>query len=153
MTIPTVTRASSIAGAAQPPPTRFVIAATLIAALVMLGFGVWALALPQSFGEFIDFAPYNEHLIHDAGAFQVGIGITLLLALRWRDSLTVSLAGFAIGGGLHAVNHYVDLYLGGHEGDVWGLGALALLAAVALIARLRSLRRSGPELALQNRPT
>jgi hypothetical protein len=115
-------------------------AATLIAGVAMLGFGVWALAWPQSFADFIDFAPYNEHLIHDAGAFQGGIGVTLLLALRWRDSLTVSLAGFAVGGGAHAVNHFVDLHLGGHGYDGWGLGALTLLAAVALVARLRSLR-------------
>jgi len=116
-------------------------AATLIAAVAMFGFGVWALAWPLSFAELIDFA-YNEHLIHDAGSFQVGIGATLSLALRWRDSLAVSLAGFAVGGGLHAINHFVDLHLGGHEYDVWGLGALALLSVLALVARLRSLPSS-----------
>jgi hypothetical protein len=139
----TITRADSIAGPALRAPTLIVVAATLITGLAMFGFGVWALAWPQSFADFIDFAPYNEHLIHDAGAFQVGIGVTLLLALRWRDSLTVSLAGFAVGSGMHAVNHFVDLHLGGHGYDSWGLGVLALLAAVALVARVRSLRSSG----------
>jgi hypothetical protein len=143
MSSPTIRRAGSNAGPALRFPSLFVMAATFIAALVMSGFGVWALALPQSFAEFIDFAPYNEHLLHDAGAFQVGIGVTLFLALRWRDSLTVSLAGFVVGSGFHAANHFVDLHLGGHEYDFWGLGALTLLAAAALVARVRSLRGSG----------
>ena len=124
--------------------TRIVSAATLIAGLTMLAFGVWALGFPHAFAAFIDFAPYNEHLLHDAGAFQVGIGATLLLALRWRDSLAVSLAGFVIAAGLHAVNHLVDRHLGGHGGDPLGLGALAVLGAMALALRLRRLRPTAP---------
>lgn len=58
----------------------------------MLAAGVYALAAPQSFAEFANF-PDNVHFVHDAGAFQLGIGITLLLALAWSDGLAVALAG------------------------------------------------------------
>jgi hypothetical protein len=131
-------------GASAPPTrvTRFVAAATMLAGLAVSGFGVWALASPLTFAELIDFAPYNEHLLHDVGSFQIGIGATLLLALRWRDSLAVSLAGFVVGGSLHAISHLADLHLGGHVSDVLGLGGLALLCALALAMRLRHLRAS-----------
>jgi hypothetical protein len=35
--------------------------------------------------------PYNEHLIHDAGAFQLGIGVAVLAALWWPDGLVAAL--------------------------------------------------------------
>jgi hypothetical protein len=118
---------------------RFIAAATLLAGLSMLGFGVWALASPQSFADLIDFPPYNVHLLHDVGAFQIGIGATLLIALRWQDSLAVALAGFVVGSGLHAISHLADLHLGGHgEVEVLGLGAVAVLGAIALAGRLWS---------------
>jgi hypothetical protein len=58
-----------------------VAAATLICAASMLLLGVWAFLAPASFSQFIDYPPYNRHLIHDAGAFQLGIGTAVLLAL------------------------------------------------------------------------
>jgi len=45
------------------------------------------------------------------------------------------LAGFLVANTTHAVNHAVDLDLGGHSGDRWGLAALSLLTAVALVVR------------------
>jgi hypothetical protein len=29
------------------------------------------------------YPPFNEHLLHDIGAFNLGLGATLLLALAW----------------------------------------------------------------------
>jgi hypothetical protein len=52
----------------------FVRLVVLICAVSMLGIGLWALVAPMSFAGWISFPPYNEHLIHDAGAFQIGIG-------------------------------------------------------------------------------
>jgi hypothetical protein len=46
------------------------------------------------FDAFIDFPPYNEHLLHDVGAFQIGIGVSVLLALMWSDSIGVALVAF-----------------------------------------------------------
>src|SRR4029450_12767039 len=47
--------------------------------------------------------------------------------------------GFLVANTTHAVNHAVDLDLGGHPWDAWGLAAGSLLTVVALIVRLRQL--------------
>jgi len=94
---------------------------------------------PRSFARFVAF-PYHEHFLHDLGAFQVGIGVTLLLALAWRDAPTVALAGFLVANTLHAVSHAVDLGLGGRASDPWAIGVLSLLAAAALVVRVRQRR-------------
>jgi hypothetical protein len=109
-----------------------VVAATLICAASMLGLGLWAFLDPPSFAGFIDFAPYNRHLLHDAGAFQVGLGAAVLAALVWSDALTVALTGFAVASGLHTLSHAVDRSLGGHDSDVPSLGLLTVVALLAL---------------------
>jgi PPOX class probable F420-dependent enzyme len=116
----------------------FVIAVTLLAGAFMLAAGVWSLAAPGSFAAAVDF-PYAEHFLHDLGAFQIGIGATLLLAVAWSDGLALALAGFLVANTIHAVNHAVDLHLGGHASDPWLLGATSLLVAAALALRLREL--------------
>ena len=103
----------------------------------MVAVGVWALLAPGSFSEWIDFPPYHEHLLHDAGAFQIGIGVSVLAALFWSDALVVALLGFVAAGGIHTVNHWVDLRLGGHNYDAWLIGSSTLLAAVALAMQIR----------------
>ena len=103
------------------PRQAIVTTAAAICGLSMLGLGLWAFLDPPSFSGFIDFAPYNQHLIHDAGAFQVGIGAAVLAALWWSDALTVALTGFAVASGLHTLFHAIDRSLG-------------LLTVVALIA-------------------
>jgi hypothetical protein len=120
----------------------FVTSVVLVCAGSMLGVGLWALVGPRSFAGWISFPPYNEHLIHDAGAFQIGIGAALLLSLLSSDALIVALGGFLVGGTLHAFNHAVDSHLGGHASDPWWLAAQVLLAAAALGVHLRSRSRS-----------
>lgn len=107
----------------------------------VLSVGLWALIAPGSFASWISFPPYNEHLIHDAGAFQIGIGAALLLSLLSSDALVVALGGFLVGGTLHVFNHAVDSHLGGHAGDPWLLAAQVLLAALALGVHLRGRSR------------
>lgn len=104
----------------------------------MLVLGLWALLASASFSGWIDFPPYNEHLLHDVGAFQIGVGVSVLAAQVWSDAVAVTLLGFLVAGSLHAVNHGIDLRLGGHPLDRWLLGALALFALVALVIHLRS---------------
>jgi hypothetical protein len=113
------------------------VTATLVCAASMLGLGAWAFFAPESFARFIDYAPYNRHLLHDAGAFQLGIGVSVLLALFWADSLVVALTGFAVASGLHTVSHAIDRQLGGHDSDVPALGLLTLVALVAIYDRVR----------------
>jgi len=114
-----------------------VVVATLLCSASMLGLGLWAFLDPPSFSGFVDFAPYNQHLIHDAGAFQLGIGVAVLLALVWSDGLLVALTGFAVASGLHTISHAIDRHLGGHDSDVPSLGLLTLVALVAIAARIR----------------
>ncbi|MEU3269806.1 PPOX class F420-dependent oxidoreductase [Saccharomonospora sp. NPDC006951] len=110
----------------------------VVAGLVLLAGGFWALFAPASFADFVGF-PAHTHFSHDLGAFQLGIGITLMLATIWGDALAVALAGFAVGGTVHLINHIVDLDEGG---SVWQLVLLALLSAATmagLALRLRAL--------------
>jgi PPOX class probable F420-dependent enzyme len=125
-------------GPGPEPGRRFVLAVTLLAGLSMVVPGVWALLWPSSFADAVGF-PRHTHFVHDAGAFQLGIGVTLLLAVAWRDGLALALAGLLVANTLHTVNHAVDLNLGGHAWDSWGLAVLSLLTGTALIVRLRQL--------------
>jgi hypothetical protein len=105
----------------------------LVCAASMLVFGVWAFAAPRSFADIVDFAPYNRHLTHDVGAFQVGIGVSLLVALLQWDGLRVALTGFITASALHTVSHFEDRNIGGHASDVAVLAVLTV-AAVAVAA-------------------
>ena len=107
---------------------------------VLLVFGLWALLLPTSFAALIDFPPYNEHLLHDLGAFQIGIGVSLCLAAVWSDATSVVLIGFLTAGTIHVINHSLDHELGGHAADSWGLALLVAVAAAGLIVHLRQAR-------------
>ncbi len=122
-----------------------VVAVTTLVGIFLLALGVWALTFPSSFYDQIAlFSPYNRHLIHDAGAFQVGLGATLLLALRWRDALFVSLTGVGVGAAIHALVHAIDHDLGGRRSDPYALGLLAAALIIAALLRWRSVRMEGP---------
>jgi hypothetical protein len=116
----------------------FVSVIVALSGVWMLAVGLWALLAPRSFAAWIDFPPYSEHLLHDVGAFQIGIAVSLLAALVWTDAKAVALLGFVSAGAIHTVNHGIDLDLGGHTADVWLIGASTVLAAAALVVRIRS---------------
>ena len=108
----------------------------LLAGLFFLGFGLWAFFDPASFFERIaTYRPYNKHFLHDAGAFQIGIGAALLLALRWKDALAVALGGASAGGIMHAISHFIDRDLGGRDTDPWFLSFVAAATVIGLVAR------------------
>jgi PPOX class probable F420-dependent enzyme len=117
----------------------YVLVVTALAGLFTLAVGFWSLLAPGSFADFIDFPPENRHLLHDVGAFQLGLGATLLLATAWGDGLAVALAGFFVGNTAHTVNHATDLDLGGRDLDWVLLGVLSMLIGAALVLRLRQL--------------
>ncbi|SIN35224.1 PPOX class F420-dependent oxidoreductase [Micromonospora cremea] len=98
--------------------------------------GVWALLSPASFSTWADFPPHR-HFVHDIGAFQLGIGVTLLLATIWADALTVALAGYAVGGTAHTVVHVVDRDLGGATGQTLAIAGAVVVAGVAFAYRWR----------------
>jgi uncharacterized protein YjeT (DUF2065 family) len=81
-------------------------------------------------------APLPDRLLHDVGAFQIGIGVSVLLSLMWSDSIGVALVGFIVAGAIHSINHALDRHLGGHPLDQWELAGLVLVALGALIVHL-----------------
>jgi uncharacterized membrane protein len=118
--------------------TRSVRALVVLGAVAFLVPGIWSFGWPRSFHETVaPFDPFNLHLFHDVGAFQIGIGVALMAALVWQDAVAVALAGATAGGAVHAVSHVVDRELGGRATDPYLLSLLALLLAAGLVLRLR----------------
>lgn len=117
---------------------RFIAAVTTLVGLATATIGVWALFGPRSFADFAGFG-FHEHFLHDIGAFQLGLGVTLLLAVLWSDALATAMAGFFVANTAHTVNHVVDLDLGGSAWQAWVLGAVSVLIGVAFVLRLRQL--------------
>jgi hypothetical protein len=136
-----------IAAESEAPNSRrsggsyFVDVVPVVVAVQFLVFGVWAFGWPHSFYLTIArFPPFSQHLVHDAGAFQLGLGTTMLLGLVWKhDAVFAVLAGGSVATVTHAVSHITDRHLGGRDGDPWQLSVLAvlLLIATALRARLQ----------------
>jgi hypothetical protein len=112
-----------------------------IAAVVLVGTGLWAMLSPESFYAAIaTFPPFNRHFIHDIGAFQLGLAASLVLALIISDAFLVALGGNAVAAIAHFVSHVIDRELGGQPNDplTIGLFALVLLALTAWRARTLS---------------
>ena len=106
-------------------------AAVTIGGLFMLVLGIWAFFAPASFADLVAF-PYNRHLLHDVGAFQIGIGTTMLLALMWKDGVMVVLAGYVVGSGFHLLSHIIDRHIGGHSYDALVLGVMVSLGLAGM---------------------
>jgi len=122
--------------------TRFVTAVLVLGGLFFLLPGIWAFVAPHSFYDQVaPFPAYNRHFLHDIGAFQIGIGVALLLASRWDDARFVTLAGAASGAAVHLVSHIVDHNLGGQDSDVFVFGLIAVLLATGATVRWRTLGR------------
>ena len=113
-------------------------AVAIIGGVGFVALGLWAMVAPRSFFDALaTFEPYNRHFLQDIGAFQIGLGAVLLLAvLPGRvDGLALALLGVGIGATFHFISHIVGRDLGGSpETDipVFGVIALLLLAAGAL---------------------
>jgi len=119
-----------------------------VGAAVFLVFGLWAFADPESFFEEVaTFEPYNQHFIQDIGAFQIGLGAVLLLAVLvpGQDALAVGLLGTGAGSAVHVVSHIIGNDLGGRpESDIPIFIALTLVLLVPGALRWRAAgRRSG----------
>jgi uncharacterized membrane protein len=123
--------------------SAFVLA--IVLGCLWLALGVWALAQPESFYSTIaPFVPYNRHLVHDLGAFQIGLGAALLLAARWSDGLIVAFGANVFAGSAHVLSHVLDSQLGGHSYDIPNLILLVLLPLAGLVLRARAIGRPGP---------
>jgi hypothetical protein len=112
-----------------------------VGGLFFLGFGLWAMAAPESFFESVaDFEPYNEHFLMDIGAFQIGLGVALLLAgvLGRVDALAAALIGAGFGSAGHTISHIVGRDQGGTPAvDIPVFATLSVLLVAAGIVRWR----------------
>ena len=109
-----------------------------LAGLFYLTFGIWAFAAPESFASNIaNYGTYNEHLTHDLGAFQIGLGVAALAGVLLADALAATLAGVAAASVMHGIAHIVDSGHGGRASDPWTVSAVGLLVLLAflLVAR------------------
>jgi len=106
--------------------------------------GLWAFLGPASFyGQVATFQPYNQHFLHDAGAFQVGLGLALLLPAVLGRGLRPALLAVLAASLLHFVAHVEDVRLGGHPAtDLTALGVLCLALVAALVVDTRLLKGS-----------
>ena len=126
--------------------TRMPRAIAIVGGVGFIALGVWAMVDPRSFFEALaTFEPYNQHFVQDIGAFQVGLGMVLLLAgvpVR-ADGLTVALVGVGVGAALHTVSHIVGRDLGGTpERDIPLFAGMAVLLLAAGGFRWRHTRGS-----------
>lgn len=121
-------------------------AVAIIGGVGFIALGLWAMVDPRSFFEALAaFEPYNQHFLQDIGAFQVGLGVVLLLAgvPTRADGLTVALVGVGVGAALHVVSHVVGQDLGGTpERDIPAFAGIALLLLAAGGYRWRHTRGS-----------
>lgn len=116
----------------------FAKAVAAIAAVVYLAGGCWAFFAPESFFENIaTYPPFNEHFVHDLGAFQLGIAAGALAALVLSDALAAGLAAVAVGSLAHGISHLVDHDHGGNSYDPWLTGALGVLSLAGFLLALR----------------
>ena len=114
-----------------------------IGGFVFLAFGIWAMAAPEAFFDQIAlFEPFNRHFVQDIGAFQIGLGVTLVMAaFLTTDALAVALIGTGVGAVAHVVSHLVGIDLGGTPSfDIPALSILGILLLVAGVVRWRSIR-------------
>ncbi|HVL81536.1 MAG TPA: hypothetical protein VM840_08095 [Actinomycetota bacterium] len=108
--------------------------------------GIWAFASPATFYERVaSYPPPNMHLIRDIGAFQFGLGATLLVSLVRNDGPLVALVGTAAGSVLHFFSHVIDAGRGGRPTDPLSIGLLTVVVVLAAVWRARSVGRTTPE--------
>jgi hypothetical protein len=104
--------------------------------------GAWSFLAPMSFFSSVaSFAPPNVHLLHDLGAFQVGLGLALALPVPLRMPLRAPLIAVLAASVLHVLAHIEDIRLGGHPTtDLPILALICIVLAVALGLEMRAKR-------------
>jgi hypothetical protein len=119
-------------------------AVAVLGGIGFVGFGAWAMLSPRTFFETMArFDPYNQHFVQDIGAFQVGLGAVLLVAVAVRnaDLLAAALLGTGLGAALHALSHVIGMDLGGTPAmDIPIFGGVAALLLIAGVVRWRTAR-------------
>jgi hypothetical protein len=134
------------------PEKRLMRAGLAIIAIAPAWVGIWATAAPRSFYD--DFpgprswvsplGPYDEHLVRDVGAFQLGLLAVVLFALVTLDRRVVQAALVAsiVAGLPHLIYHLTATGPLSTADNVLSLTGLAAPVVIALILLPRT--RSDP---------
>lgn len=123
----------------MPSADRISTGIAAIGGVLLVCWGLWAFFWPRSFFDnMATFEPYHEHFMHDIGAFQVGLGLALLIAIWSKDALFAAMAGVGAGCALHAIAHVIDRHDGGRSSDPGALGILAVLLLAGAALRWRA---------------
>ncbi len=122
---------------------RVIRAGLVILAIPAAEIGIWATLAPRSFYD--DFPgggrawvsadpPYNEHLVRDVGAFQLGLFAFLVFALvvMERRLVQAALVASATAATPHLIFHLTDTESLSTSDNVLSLGGQFLLVVVAL---------------------
>jgi uncharacterized membrane protein len=118
-----------------------------IAGLFYLITGLWAFADPGSFaGQVATYSPFNRHLLHDSGAFSVGLGLVLIISAWTAQGLVPALGGVLGASLLHLLAHIEDIGLGGHPAtDIPVLALVCAALAVGILFASRRRTRAGAQ--------
>lgn len=110
---------------------RAVVLAIAAIGIVHLVTAAWMVIAPRSFFEHIaTFGEYNSHFQNDIAAFEAGLGLALLAAVKW-PALRIGAVGATFATTtLHAINHWFDFNAAnaGSHTDVFGAIAVTTLA-------------------------
>jgi hypothetical protein len=111
----------------------------IVGGVSFVALGLYGFLAPQDFfDQLATFPPYNVHLIHDIGAFNIAIGTMLVLAATARDGLFAALAGATIGQGFHLASHVMDEELGENQSTMIPvIAAVTVILLVATVVRER----------------
>ena len=113
----------------------------VVAGILFAALGLWAMAAPASFFDSLaTFPPYNQHLLQDIGAFQIGLGAVLLLGvLLPADGLATALLGTGVGNLAHTISHVIGADLGGVPArDITFFAFVTVLLLAAGASRVRA---------------
>jgi hypothetical protein len=98
----------------QTTSPRFVSVVVAVNGLGNLIAGAIMIVAPAWFFEYIgDFPPFSRHYVGDAGAFNFGIGLALILAVRNPIRHRALILAGTVANVLHTANHLYDDALAG----------------------------------------
>lgn len=139
-------------GATAPSATPVITVIVVLSALSLIGAGAFARFDPAGFAALTGWENH-VHFLHDAGVFQMGIGLMMLAGFWTSDALALGLGGFVFVNTFHALNHALDHHLGGSHVATASLLGLSVLAALGLGLRVRQLRRVNVPLLQRRSPS
>jgi hypothetical protein len=122
---------------------RILRAGLIVAAIPAIQLGIWATLAPRSFYD--DFpgaghawvspsGPFNEHLVRDVGAFNLGLLVVYVFAFvtMERRLLQAAFLAAAVAGTPHLIFHLTDTESLSTADNVASLTGLVLVVAVPL---------------------